>query len=202
MTTDADVRSNEIAGLSAMGLMSTDPGATPHQLEEVKLTYHLESHEIGISWRCEANNTIPMAQWLGVEATWKLSPNQNAGQFVDSINAGELDELLKKLLEKSSLEGDGNKCVQKGLLFDAHRDIEEWLRAKAIELELPSPAGVWEADDWFQEDTFELTAEVTGRTHDELKKIAKKYDDEAAADYVLIDDCLGYLEGLRDQSQD
>ncbi len=123
--------------------------------------------------------------------------------LVDWLRDDEGQELLSRICDGHSIEWNGNNHV--GRLTDDAEDAYNELSMELADADaLPEPAGLWDVGDWLDGVGRDAVREEYGITADttesELYAIAKRIDEEAANENVVLYGTWEYVVQLREKA--
>lgn len=154
-----------------------------------------ETGEAWITSRRQSDTAVPMRVWHGFIREWEIPVTADAKALSEAINAGQLDALLTRIIEGSETVWDGNNHVRRygEDAAQAAEEVEKWFQGWEGTLE----GGLWDSGDWFGDyPPEEVTADSTD---DELDALAKRLEEEAEREGVVLAYTREYLAGLREQ---
>lgn len=176
-------------------LLHPDPSSSTGAAKKPVLEFDTEDGSIRIVFLLECDNAVPEYVWHGFARRWPIPVLSDAKRMSQAINAGELDALFNRILEGASSYWNGHNrvCDLSEDAQEASQAVERWLTNLPS---LPETAGVWDADDWFDDDPEDLTAETTD---EELYAMAEALDEGALAHHVVLTDTQKFLRKRRDR---
>ncbi|MDE2099695.1 MAG: hypothetical protein KGL39_20750 [Patescibacteria group bacterium] len=181
-----------------MDLVRLDPSASPPAPLRVKLQLNTMPATLGFAYYYQSENGVSPAVYHHLTLEWSVPGAVDAQQLTADINAGELDDLLTRVLKGHTVKWDGNNHVGRlnADAADASEQVQEWLdRATS----LPDEGGLWDAGDWLPHCPDGLTATTTD---EELDDLASTLEKEALGDCVVLHGTVNRLRWFRTQLQD
>ncbi len=166
---------------------------------EVYFQLDIEQRSISVATYYQSSVVgVPARAAYGLLRRYELSPFTDSVDLTADVNAGQFDELLRRILAGASIQWDGHNHV--GCLTDAASDAEGELESRlATYARVLDTGGLWEAGDWLQlcsASDFGITAQTTD---EEIWAIAQRETANALTEDVILVDAEEYFSGLRDQ---
>lgn len=189
-----------VESMAPTGLISADPSASPLSPMIPRLELDTRTGAMEITFGHQSDNAVIMAVWHGIVLRWQIPITADAEALTGDINAGELDALLARIVDGSSIRWDGSNHV--GRLTedaqDAKEIVEGWLNTYADTLPGDCP-GLWAAESWLVDGPSSVDGLTAATTDEELATMAERLEAEALGESVVLAHTLLTLEGFREQ---
>jgi len=167
--------------------------------QNVDLILNLEERILKAEIDYNIGNSIDGRQYHGLDLTWTIPPLK-IKSLKELMN--RIKELCIVILNDSEVRHDGSNF--RGYLGDDAQEANDQIQNIIDDFE-GYEWEVWEAGDWFSQDSdFEENSGISRTTTDfELEKMAEKLESEARDDHDIgLENTIDYLENYRDELRD
>lgn len=182
--------------------LSADPSSQSDQMRIVEVTCDVRGGgALSVSTRCRCNDGTPMDEYLGHCTRWTVASTVNARELESVLCGDEMTDLVARLVAGYSSEWNGNNQVGRYTQDATAADAEIAALLADVDELAGSGAGIWGAEEWWQDSRDEIVAEhgISGDTTDaQLSEIAAALDAEARLDDAVIYGSEEWLCSVRD----